>query len=344
MARHPSSNASAGVRLSTVGRAMRQSGKTVGAAFAAFAAFAVAASACVATSDHGSGPGQRPGGNDAVITVGSFDFAESVLLANIYGQALAAKGFPVRIFPNLGTRELVDPALMSGLIQLVPEYAGSALQFATLGRRSATSNVEATSAALANSVAGRGLVVAHPAAAQDANAIVVTTTIAARYGLRSISDLAIASPHLIFGGPPECPERSYCLRGLTQTYRVRFKEFVPLDTGGPLTLQALSAGEIDAGLLFTTDPAIVAKHLVILTDDRGLQPAENIVPMVRRDAVAKYGPGLIAALDAVSARLSTKSLRALDSRVELDGRDPRAVAREWLRAQGLILKGGQRSE
>jgi len=187
-------------------------------------------------------------------------------------------------------------------------------------------------------------VVARPAAAQDANAIVVTTTIAARYGLRSISDLAIASPHLIFGGPPECPERSYCLRGLTQTYRVRFKEFVPLDTGGPLTLQALSAGEIDAGLLFTTDPAIVAKHLVILTDDRGLQPAENIVPMVRRDAVAKYGPGLIAALDAVSARLSTKSLRALDSRVELDGRDPRAVAREWLRAQGLILKGGQRSE
>src|SRR6266516_4708893 len=130
MARHPSSNASAGVRLSTVGRAMRQSGKTVGAAFAALA---VAASACVATSDHGSVPGQRPCGNDAVITVGSFDFAESVLLANIYGQALAAKGFPVRIFPNLGTRELVDPALMSGLIQLVPEYAGSALQFATLG-------------------------------------------------------------------------------------------------------------------------------------------------------------------------------------------------------------------
>jgi len=323
---------------------MRLSGKTVSTAFAALAALAVAASACTVASDHGSGTGQRPGGRDAVITVGSFDFAESVLLADIYGQALAAKGFPVRVFPNLGTRELVDPALMSGLIQLVPEYAGSALQFATLGRHAASSNVKATSAALANSVAGRGVVVAHPAAAQDANAIVVTAATAAQYGLRSISDLAIVAPRLVFGGPPECPERTYCLRGLTQTYRIHFKEFAPLDAGGPLTLQALLAGDIDAGLLFTTDPAIVARHLVILTDNLRLQPAENITPMVRRDAVTRYGPGLIAVLDAVSARLSTSSLRELDSRVELDGRDPRVVAGEWLRAQGLISKGGQPGE
>lgn len=122
--------------------------------------------------------------------VGSFDFPESVLLADIYGDALAARGFPVRILPGLGSREVVDPALMSGLVQLVPEYAGSALEFFSLGRLPATSDAGATNRALAGSVAGRGLLAARPAAAQDGNAIVVTAATAARYGLRSIADLA----------------------------------------------------------------------------------------------------------------------------------------------------------
>ena len=102
-----------------------------------------------------------------MISVGSFDFPESGLLAEIYGQALAAHGFPVRIVRNLGSRELVDPALMSGLIQLVPEYAGSALEFASLGRQSAVSSATETNQALTASVAGAGLVAGHPARAQD---------------------------------------------------------------------------------------------------------------------------------------------------------------------------------
>ena len=115
--------------------------------------------------------------------------------------------------------------------------------------------------------------------------------------------------------------------------RHRFR-FLPLDAGGPLTLQALQAGDISVALLFSTDPAITAEHLVVLADDRGLQPAENVVPLVRRDAVARYGPRLLAALDAVSARLSTGSLRALDAQVELRGDNPGSVAWTWLRAQG----------
>jgi osmoprotectant transport system substrate-binding protein len=114
--------------------------------------------------------------------VGSFDFPESVLLAEIYGQALAAAKFPARILPGLGPRELVDPALMDDLLQVVPEYAGSALGFFSLGRRSATANAGAANRALAGSVAGRGLVAARPTAAQDANALVVTAATAARYG------------------------------------------------------------------------------------------------------------------------------------------------------------------
>ena len=237
----------------------------------------------------------------AVITVGSFDFPESVLLAQIYGQALAAAKFPVRILPDLGPREVVDPALVDGLVQLVPEYAGSALEFFSLGRLAATSNAAAANKALAASVAGRGLVAARPAPAQDANAIVVTAATAARYRLRSIADLARVAPRLIFGGPPECPGRPYCLPGLKRVYGLRFKAFTPLDAGGPLTRQALEAGYIGAALLFTTDPDIPARHLVVLADDRGLQPAENITPLLRRDVIARYGPHLAAVLNKVSA-------------------------------------------
>ena len=141
-------------------------------------------------------------------------------------------------------------------------------------------------------------------------------------------------------GSFDFPERAYCLLGLKQVYGLRFRVFMPLDAGGPLTLQALEAGDIGVALLFSTDPAITAEHLVVLADDRGLQPAENVVPLVRRDAVARYGPRLLAALDTVSARLSTGSLRALDARVELRGDNPGSVARTWLSAQGLISAGG----
>ena len=229
---------------------------------------------------------------------GSFDFPESVLLADIYADALTAQGFPVRVLPDLGARELVDPALMSGLVQVVPEYSGSALEFVSLGRQSATSDVTATGRALAESVAGRGLSGgARPSTAQDGNVIVVTAATAARYDLRSVADLARVAPRLAFGGPPECPERAYCLLGLKQVYGLRFRVFIPLDAGGPLTLQALQAGDIGVALLFSTDPAITADHLVVLADDRGLQPAENVVPLVRRDVIARYGPRLLAVLD-----------------------------------------------
>ena len=310
------------------------------ALIAACTGLMVALPAC--TSSSGSVPSAaglagRPG---TVITVGSFDFPESVLLAEIYGQALAAASFPVRILPDLGPRELVDSALMSGLVQLVPEYAGSALQFFSLGRLAATSDAEAANRALTGSVAGRGLVPASPAPAQDANAIVVTAATAARYGLRSIADLARLAPGLMFGGPPECPGRAYCLPGLKRVYGLRFKTFIPLDAGGPLTLQALEEGDIGVALLFTTDPDIPARHLVVLADDRGLQPAENITPVVRRDVIARYGPNLLAALNTVSALLDTGTLRALDARVELAGQNPRLVAGRWLRAHGLIPQGG----
>jgi len=308
---------------------------------AACLGLAAALAACTSSSGNASSPAAGPVGRPGrVISVGSFDFPESVLLAEIYGQALGAAKFPVRILPNLGPREVVDPALMDGLLQLVPEYAGSALGFFSLGRLSATASAGATNRALAGSVAGRGLVATRPAPAQDANALVVTAATAPRYRLRSIADLATVAPGLMFGGPPECPGRAYCLPGLKRVYGLRFKKFTPLDAGGPLTLQALAAGYIDVALLFTTDPSIPARHFMVLADDRGLQPAENITPLVGRNAIARYGPRLLAVVNKVSALLDTSTLRALNARVEIAGQNPRLVAGSWLRAHGLIPAGG----
>jgi osmoprotectant transport system substrate-binding protein len=274
-----------------------------------------------------------------VITVGSFDFPESVLLAYLYAGVLSARGYTVRVLPDLGSRELVEPALMTGLVQLVPEYTGSALEFVSLGRVHATASVATTARNLEGWMGGRGIIVARPAAAQDANAIVVTAATAARYRLRTVSDLTAVAPALVFGGPPECPERPYCLQGLRRVYGLRFRAFVGLDTGGTLTRQALEGGEISAALLFTTDPAIRGRQLVVLADNRGLQPAENVVPVLRRATVERYGAGLVAALNAVSGRLSTPTLRALDAQVELDGFSPSVVAERWLRDQGLTRPG-----
>ncbi len=316
----------------------------IGAAVLALAIACTACTACTAGSPGSAGgrpPGPAPAGGagPGVITVGSFDFPESVLLAYLYAGALSARGYPVRILPDLGSRELVEPALMTGLVQLVPEYTGSALEFVSLGRAHATADVTATTAALANWMAARGIVTARPATAQDANAIVVTGATASRYRLRTISDLVRVAPGLVFGGPPECPERPDCLPGLRRTYGVRFRAFAALDAGGPLTRQALEAGDISVALLFTTDPAIRARHLVELADNRNLQSAENVIPVLRRATADRYGPGLIAALDAVSLRLSTDALTALDAEVELDGGAPRAVARSWLREQRLLKAG-----
>lgn len=284
-------------------------------------------------------PASQNGSSDVDIVVGSFDFPESVLLADIYAGALSAAGFRAHVTPNLGTREVVMPALMNGLVQVVPEYAGSALAFISLGRVSPTADVTATHTALTHWTETRGLVAAEPAAAQNTNAIVVTQDVAQRHHLRTIDDLAAVDQDFVFGGPPECPQRQYCLLGLERAYGLEFEGFVPTDAGGPLTRQALSSGQIDVGLLFSTDSSIAVKHLRVLADDRGLQPAENVTPLVSKQTVNRYGQRLLDTLDAVSARLSTSTLRSLNGLVEDGGLDPGPVAVDWLRAQGLVPRG-----
>jgi osmoprotectant transport system substrate-binding protein len=279
----------------------------------------------------GSGPASTL--HDDTVTVGSFDFAESELLAEIYSQALEHGGYHVQRAFGLGPREFVGPALARGLVELVPEYAGTGLLFFSAGADTAGPDAARTHAALAKALHPLHLAALAAAPAQDANAFAVTRETADRYGLHSLSDLAGAGPRLVFGGPPECPSRPLCLGGLERVYGVRFKEVIPyLDAGGPVTRQALLEGDIDVGLVFSTDPAATSDGLVELVDDRSLQPAENVTPVVRTEIVDRWGDGLTGLIDDVSARLTTDALRELNADVA-GGKSIRSVAATWMEAQ-----------
>jgi len=142
------------------------------------------------------------------------------------------------------------------------------------------------------------------------------------------------STTLKLGGPPECPERPFCLLGLKDTYGLEFAEFVPLDAGGPLTVTALTGGQVDVGLLFTSDPAIVTNNFVLLEDDKQLQLADNIVPVVRQE-VLDANPKVADLLNTVMERLTQEELTNLNKAVTVDARAAKDVATEWIAAQGF---------
>jgi osmoprotectant transport system substrate-binding protein len=271
--------------------------------------------------------------NDDAITVASFNFPESELLAELYGLALRSAGYHVEFSLSLGTREQVEPALQKGLVELVPEYSGSALDFVA-GPGSSSPDARATHAALARAMAARGISVLASSPAQDQNGFAVTATTASRYGLRDVSDLAPVASRLVFGGPPECAERPLCLPGLGSAYGLSFKAFVPLDEGGPMTVAALQQDQVQVALMFTSDGQIQAGDLVLLKDDRHLEPAENVTPLLRTEVLSRFGPGVAYVVNRVSAALTTDELRSLNAEVS-DGRSPAAAASAWLAAHGL---------
>src|SRR4051812_25070034 len=218
---------------------------------------------------------------DTAVRVASFDFAESKVLAELYAQALERAGIPVVRRIGLASREEVEPALEQGMVDLVPEYTGTALTFLGAGGQPATSDAAATYGRLQSAFAGRGVTALVPSPAADQNALAVMRATADRFHLSRVSDLAPVASSLVLGGPPECPQRQFCLPGLMSVYGLRFKSFRPLDTAGPLTVGALQGNEIDVALLFTTTAEVDTAGFVLLEDDRGLQPADNVVPVVR---------------------------------------------------------------
>jgi osmoprotectant transport system substrate-binding protein len=263
-----------------------------------------------------------------VITVTSFDFPESETLAELYGQALRQQGYPVEIVARLGPREIVQPALEQGRVDLVLGYLGSTLNF-LYEKRVATADPRATRARLTQALTSRGISVLAFAKAEDRNGFVVTGDLARRRQLERISDLAPIAHQLTFGGPPECPDRPLCLKGLLDVYGLQFAQFEAMPSR-TTTADALETGEIDLGMLETTNGNLADRDLVQLTDDRRLQPAENIAPMMPTKTVTAYGPTLVRLINAITAQLNTQDLIQMNQRVELEGAKPAAVAADWL--------------
>jgi len=273
------------------------------------------------------------------VVVGSAPFSESIIVANMYAGALQNEGFQVTVKSGLGQREIYLPALQKGGkdngIDLVPEYVGTLLENVNKSAGEASGDLDASVAKLRNRLDALGLTALNPSAAQDQNAFAVTKATADRLKAKKVSDLAAAAPQLTLGAGPECPTRPFCQPGLEMTYGLKFKAFRVLDSGGPKTLEALASGDIDVGLVFSSDGGVAARNLVVLDDDKTLQTVDNIVPVIRKDVV---DDDIRRVLDKVSSQLNTADLIQLNKRADVDKADPETLAKEWLDQHGFKKK------
>ena len=276
-----------------------------------------------------------PGAAKPTVRMGSANFPEQVILAELYGQVLEANGYRVERRLNLGNREIVFPAIDSGQIDMYPEYLATMLAFVTRENK-ATADAVQTYRLLQEALQPRAITVLDFAPAINTNGFVVTRQTAERRNLSKMTDLAPIGGELVLGGPPECPQRPFCLQGLRDTYGINFRDFRPLDVGGPLTVSALEAGQIDVALLFTTDAAITARNLVLLQDDKNLQLADNVAPVVRDQLLSQVQPDFRTAVNGVSAQLTTPELTELNRQAGIERREPRDIAAAWLRSKGLV--------
>ncbi|HTJ75346.1 MAG TPA: ABC transporter substrate-binding protein [Acidimicrobiales bacterium] len=270
------------------------------------------------------------------VVIGSAPFSESVIVANMYAGALQADGYQVTVRKGLGQREIYLPALQKGGkdngIDLVPEYVGTLLEFVNKNAGEASGDLDATVTKLRARLEPMGLTALTPSPAADQNAFAVTKATADKYKLKKLSDLAPIAGQLTLGAGPECPARPFCQPGLEKTYGLKFKSFKVLDSGGPLTLGALASGDIDVGLVFSSDGGVAARNLVVLDDDKKLQTVDNIVPAIRNDVLDDT---IRKDLNKVSAALTTDDLIQLNKRADVDKADPEMLAREWLQQHGF---------
>lgn len=272
------------------------------------------------------------GAEEGAITVASFNFPESVVLAELYAQVLEANGYTIERNLNLGAREVIFPEIESGSIDFLPEYLGSAIS-AGFGEDAPTDEAEAVSK-LQELAGGIGATVLTPAPGQDKNVFVVTAEFADSNGLTTVSDLAGAG-EITLGGPPECEERTTCYAGLVETYGLENLSFESIPEGAA-RVAALESGQIQVALLFSTQPVITEKGFVALEGTDEIIAPENVIPLVRTQVIDANGDDLSSLVDSVSALITTDALLDLNGRIELDAQNPDDAATAWLTENGLL--------
>jgi len=294
---------------------------------------AATASASASASASSSSSGSNPlGGGSAsgTVVVGSANFPENEVLAEVYALALQAKGVKVSTKLNIGAREVYYPQVEKGAIDIIPEYNGTLLTVEA-DPSSTAKTTAAVDAALAAKLPST-LTVLASAPAQDSDSITVTQATATKDHLKSIADLKPYASQMVLGGPPEFKTRTDGIAGLKSVYGLTFKSFDPLDESGPITLSALTSGKVQAADVFTTTPQIISDHLVSLTDPKFNFAAQNVIPLVYKPAVT---PTITSTLNAVSAKLTTAALLGLDVKVITDKEDYTTAAQAWLTSVGL---------
>lgn len=285
------------------------------------------------SSDSGSSNPLEGGGSDGkTVVVGSNNFAESILLADIYGEALKAKGVKVTYKPNIGSRETTYGLLKNGSVTVLPEYNGSLLAY--LDSKAAQTSLETVNASVKAKLDSK-LTLLDSSPAEDKDSVTINAATAAKYNLTaasSLADLKDIAPELALGGSPEFQTRHQGIPGLKSEYGLTFKSFKALDAGGPLTQAALKKNTVQAADIFTTDPTIVKEKFIVLQDPKNLFGFANVTPLVYKSGLSQEG---IDALNAASAKLDTKTLLDLDAQVQLENKDPLDVAKAWLKSVGL---------
>ncbi|MGW2645179.1 ABC transporter substrate-binding protein [Streptomyces sp. NPDC001393] len=317
--------------MTSINRISRSIRRNRGAAVVALAAATALLAGC-SSKDSGGNPLTDSKASGDTVVVGSNNFPESTLLADIYGEALKAKGIKVSYKPNIGSRETTYGLIKNGSIKLLPEYNGALLAY--LDPKAKPTTAEATTTAIEAKLES-SLTLLKPAAAQSKDSVTLNAATAQKYHLTeksTIADLKDVAKDLVIGASPEFQTRQQGLVGLKSVYGLQFKSFKALDAGGALTQAALQKNAVQAADIFTTDPTISKEKFVVLQDPKNLFGFENVQPLVRKGALPQKGAD---ALDAVSAKLDTATLLELDTQVQGQGKDPLDVAQAWLKSAGL---------
>ena len=314
--------------LAACGSSGSSSGSSSASAGSSSSAPSSASSSAAADQPGPTSSATYPAGTGS-ITVGSADFPENQILANIYADAMSAKGVKVTKKLNIGERAQYVPALKDGSIDFIPEYSGSILDFLDT---SATAKSPQDVYTALQKATGTSLTILNASSAQDSDTITVTAASASKYSLKSIGDLSSVAGKLVLGAPAAFQTRADGVPSLASVYNVKFGTFTPLAAGTAITVTALNNGTVDAADIFSTDPAIAANKFVSLKDDKNMFAAQQIVPLVTKSKITQT---MADACNAVSLKLDTATLASLVAKVQNDKQDPDAVAKAWLTSVGL---------
>ncbi|ALC25914.1 MULTISPECIES: ABC transporter substrate-binding protein [Streptomyces] len=282
-----------------------------------------------------------PPGDSRELTIGSAGFTESDLLAQLYALLLERAGYSADII-SVTNREIYEPALESGQIDVVPEYAATFADWlnAKVNGADATPvgspDLAATMKALRALAAPRGLTVLDPGRAVDQNAFAVAASYAEKHGLKTLSDLGAAKLPVRLAAGDECVQRPYCAPGLRKTYGIDIVAVDPKGVGTTQAKQAVQNGQDQLVLTTTTDATLDQFGLVLLADDKKLQNADYVVPVVNR---ARAGSDRVRdALGRLNTVLTTADLASMNQQVDSWRRLPEDVARNYLESKRLIPK------